>query len=108
MKYMERFNHSHPGYKLDQEGIVRPDTAITINFEDLKRVLLSRDEKDMVQNEWMFEGPSKFLDGSSLNGNRVGYVTYPRMGSTFSRKYFEEISGVTTGSDMALELNFMF
>ena len=56
----------------------------------------------------MFEGPSKFLDGSALNGNRVGYVTYSRMGSTFSRKYFEEISGVTTGSDMSLDLTFVF
>ena len=50
MKYMERFNHSHPGYKLDHEGIVRADNATTINFEDLKRVLLSKDEKDMIES----------------------------------------------------------
>ena len=108
MKYTERFNHSHPGFKFDHENFVRADTARSINFEDLRKVLLSQDEKDMVENDWMFEGPSKYLDGSTLNGNRVGFVTHARMGSTFLRKYFEEITGVATGSDMLLELAFVF
>jgi len=31
------------------------------------------------------------------------YVTYPRSGNSLMRKYFENVTGVATGSDMVLK-----
>ena len=38
-------------------------------------------------------------------GNIVSYSSYPRCGNSFLRKYFENITGVVTGTDMSLEFN---
>jgi len=55
-------------------------------------------------NKWMFEGQAKFLDGQDISGDRIVYATYPRCGSTFLRKYLQEIAGIATGSDMPVDL----
>jgi hypothetical protein len=41
-----------------------------------------------------------FLDGKPITGDKVAYMTYPRSGNTFLRKYLELITGVTTGSEV--------
>ena len=41
-------------------------------------------------------------------GNKVSYSSYPRMGNSFLRKYLQNITGVATGSDMALEFDIDF
>ena len=52
----------------------------------------------------MFEGAPKFLDGkvTMQPKNRVIYTSVPRSGNSFLRKYFEQISGVVTGSDVTV------
>ena len=45
-------------------------------------------------------GVPTFLDGKSIAGDKVCYMTYPRSGNTFLRKYLEIITGVTTGSEI--------
>ena len=42
----------------------------------------------------------RFLDGESMEGEKVSYSTYQRSGNTFLRKYIELISGIPTGSEM--------
>ena len=49
----------------------------------------------------MFEGGPRFLDCKDSVPGRVAYATFPRTGNTFLRKYFENITGVFTGSEMA-------
>lgn len=39
-----------------------------------------------------------------MNGNRVAFATFPRVGNSFLRKIIESVSGVFTGSDMPLEI----
>lgn len=41
-----------------------------------------------------------FLDGKSISGDKTCYMTYPRSGNTFLRKYLELITGITTGSEI--------
>jgi len=38
-----------------------------------------------------------------LSGFKTGFMTFPRSGNTFLRKYLELITGVVTGSDMPIE-----
>ena len=42
----------------------------------------------------------RFLNGEPIPGDKVGYMTFPRSGNTFLRKYMEMITGVPTGSEM--------
>ena len=38
----------------------------------------------------------------SMN-QKVGYLSYPRVGNSFLRKYLQMITGIATGSDMTME-----
>lgn len=58
----------------------------------------------MEQNKWIFDSEIRYLDGNDINGDKIAYATYPRTGSTFLRKYFENITGIATGSDMSTDL----
>ena len=75
-------------------------------------ILLSEDENLLESNKWMFDDlqNSKFLQKDSKRtvgstGNIVCYSSFPRSGNSFLRKYFENITGVVTGSEMSLEFN---
>jgi hypothetical protein len=35
----------------------------------------------------------------------ISYTSYPRSGNTFLRKYFENITGIATGSDQLMKFN---
>ena len=97
MTYTERFDfkyHLNGGYYSDDLKRVRAgkDTK-TVNFKHLMEVLKSSDESLLKDNEWMFEGDSKFLDMSAEDNvdsmhNIVSYCSYPRMGNSFLRMYF--------------------
>lgn len=57
----------------------------------------------------MFDGEVRFLNKSEDEnvyslGESVVYTSYPRMGQTFLRTYFEKITGVATGCEMWLEM----
>lgn len=66
----------------------------------------------MVENSWMFEGDSKFLNNTDeatttvfKENNAVVYTSYPRMGQSFLRQYLQKITGVATGCEMNLDFN---
>ena len=44
-KYSEAIDLIYPGYKFDEELLVRPDTAKTVNLDLLLDILRSKDEK---------------------------------------------------------------
>jgi len=62
-------------------------------------VLGSKDEELFLKNKWIFDGKDRFLDGRTKPGNKVAFVSFPRSGNSFLRKYLDKLTGVTTGSD---------
>lgn len=62
-------------------------------------MLKSKDTSKLEEHEWIFEGAAKFLDGKEAVA-KLTYATYPRSGNSFFRKYFESITGITTGNDI--------
>lgn len=59
----------------------------------------------MNEYQALISGEFKFLDGKvNMNGNKVAFATFPRVGNSFLRKIIESVSGVFTGSDMPLEI----
>ena len=79
----------YPGYKMDAASLIVPDTAKTVNYEKLKEILLSKDEQLLKENEWIFDGDHRYLDGTSTTKGKVTYITFPRVGNTMLRKYLE-------------------
>jgi len=75
--------------------------------------LKSSDASLLESNRWIFEDlkDSKYLTVNNPKSGRtvhtegevVSYCSYPRCGNSFLRKYLQNITGVATGSDMALE-----
>ena len=97
--YSEIFRLKFPvGYSCDKNGCVVPTTARRINLQQLRSVLLNKEEASFAENQWIWDGDFRFLDGQSLGNNVVGFTSYPRSGNSFLRRYVEQISGVTTGS----------
>ncbi len=79
-----------------------PTTARRVNYKQLKDILTSPDESLFTDNNWIWDGEFRFLDGESLEGNRVGFSSIPRSGNSFLRRYTEQILGITTGSAMSI------
>lgn len=74
--------------------------ALTINYDDLMNTYKSKDEELFKKNQWMFEGKANFLNKKqSLDGNKVAFISFPRSGNSFLRKYLESLTGIITGSD---------
>ena len=61
--FSERFQRRYTGYKLDDRLLIRADSARTVNFKTLFSILKSNDLSLEKENEWMFDGEHKFLDG---------------------------------------------
>ena len=92
--FSEKFNRYWKGYKIDSNGLIRADTAPTVDYDMIISLYLSKDLSLLEKHKEIFEKPSKYLDGKkSLNekGNNITYLTFPRMGSTFLRKYIFHI-----------------
>jgi hypothetical protein len=74
-------------------------------------VLKSDDEQLLNNNEWNLDGDFKFLNQTaeqnveSMN-NVVVYTSYPRMGSSFLRKYLSMVTGIATGCEMSVDITF--
>ena len=77
----------------------------TISHKQMCSLFLSNDlEKyEEFKKKYLESGQLRFLDGESLDGFKTGFMTFPRSGNTFLRKYIELITGVATGSDMPVE-----
>lgn len=102
MTLSERFRKNFPGLKFGSDCLVWSDTRRTINFKDYKNILLSKDSSLLDQNIWMFDKKTKyFLDGQKLD-DKMAFVSFPRTGNSFLRKYCENITGIFTGADMPL------
>ena len=72
-------------------------------MEDLKKTLLGPVESAADYEQKLLSDTRelvRLLDGASTQGDRTSYMTYPRSGNTFLRKYLELITGVGTGSDI--------
>jgi len=91
---------------------VRPGPGTkTVDFGWLWDILNSDDESLLHANSWIFEdcvqNPkflSKIADTTvESTGNQIAYLSYPRSGNSFLRKYLQNITGIATGADMALE-----
>jgi hypothetical protein len=50
-----------------------------------------------------FTGQALFSSGKAVEQQSVAYLTYPRSGNSLMRKYFENLTGVATGSDMVMK-----
>ena len=85
-------------------------TTETINFADLKALLLSKDMKKYTLLEQMTQGGKcLFLDGAvdlQQQKDAVAFCSFVRMGNSFLRVYLEKITGVFTGADMSMERTF--
>ena len=80
---------------------MKAGTNPTLNWEDTKQLLLSKDwtpEEEAAFEDKIKHG-SLFLDGAPKS-DKIAFSSFFRSGNTLSRKYFEEITGVATGSIM--------
>lgn len=94
----------YPGYALDSNNMLECISDTSIDLVNLKKFLISKDLHNYrVMKDHFFGTQAKFLDRKPIKS--ITYATYPRSGNTFLRKYFEEITGVATGSDMVMKYN---
>ena len=79
----------------------------TVNFDTLKRLLLSSVDDVASKNELEELISSKkfqFLDGKvDMKGNRICLASYPRSGNTFCRLTIEKVTGIYTGADAFIQ-----
>ena len=54
----------YPGYKVNESNEIVSDTAKTVNQIKLMEILLSKDEQLLKENEWIFDGDHRYLDGT--------------------------------------------
>lgn len=102
MLYSDRIRHLYPGYSLDGRNRVVPglDTP-TLNFDQVKETLLGKDLSRDSEFNWITKERDRFLDQSvSMREHGVGFCSYPRSGNTLLRVYLEQITGITTGSNV--------
>ena len=66
-------------------------------------MLKSKDLSLLEKNKWIFEGQPKYLDETVPVHNKICYSSHPRSGNTFLRKFFESVTGISTGADMSLD-----
>ena len=94
----ERFN----GYDVDPKTfVVMRTTAPAYNWKDLSRALVSKDwtrEEDAKINDEIKAYGGLLLDGEWVP--KVAFASFPRCGNTMTRKYFQEFTGVLSGSVM--------
>jgi len=43
------------------------------------------------------------MSGKSIAGNKCSFISFPRSGNSFLRKYLESLTGVITGSDLSVK-----
>ena len=97
-------NFSHPTYDIDANFRFMPnDQAERVNLKSYFDVLRSSNPDDIEKIRWVFEGDHHSLDTDNIDGNYFGLFSYPRCGSTFTRRYIEAVTGIYTGATLANE-----
>lgn len=67
-------------------------------------MLRSKDIAGYEKDKDKFFGPSgRFTTETAKEQLSIMYTTFPRSGNSMMRKYFENILGLATGSDMSLK-----
>ena len=90
-------------YTINHELRFEPIPSETVNFLWLKDLLLSTDLDRLPELAHLGSNQPKFLDGKvNMIGNNVCFASFPRTGNTFLRRFIEQCTGTTTGSDMPL------
>ena len=103
-RYTEGIEHKFPGYTLDSENIVKNVSDKVIDIEEHMEFLTSRNESDLSKYEQTkanLFAHARFLSGKPAKA--ITYTSYPRSGNSFLRKYFENITGIATGSDQFMK-----
>ena len=99
--FTEKFNANRQGYLIDENGLIRADTAPTLSYSFMMDLFKSKDLDLLEKHKDIFEKKSSFLDGKEdVNGNQITYLTFARCGSTFLRNYLEKMTAIATGSTM--------
>ena len=85
---------------VSRELVPNKDTPV-LNFEEVKKLLLSKDVTPEQEAEFedKLKNGALFLDGSS-KVEKVAFSSFLRSGNTLTRKYLEEITGIVSGSIM--------
>ena len=103
--YSDKIYRLFPTYVLDQRCRIRPGPAtVTMSFNQIKEVLLSRDLSRNAELEWVSGQNLRFLDGSDMTGLQVVFNSFPRTGNSFVRRMIELCTGIYTGSDMNIDI----
>lgn len=112
--YQEIFDLQYKplGYYIDDRLRIRPgEKTQTIDFCEWWDILNSSDEQKLKDADWMFndiENTKFFNKNAEVNvestGNAVGFLSFPRMGNSFLRKFLQNVSGIQTGADMPMNM----
>jgi hypothetical protein len=93
---------SHPTYDLDKNYRFMPNSkAKRVNLKNYFDTLRSTKIDELENIRWVFEEDKHSLDNATIDGNYFGLFSFPRCGSTFTRKYIEEITGISTGATLS-------
>ena len=70
--YSDRMTRIFPTYIFDQRCRIRPGPHTqTVNFEQLKDLLLSKDLARNLELDWVSAKHLRFLDGSDMSGQQI-------------------------------------
>lgn len=107
--FSDRFERLHAAhYTLSSNLTMLPKKHLTVNFNWLKELLLSKDISRLDLLTELGSNP-KFLDKSvDLSGQNICFASYPRTGNTMLRTFLEQCTGIHTGADMPLEITAVF
>lgn len=84
------------GYRFDEAYQLQNVSAPVLNYSKLKNILVSKNI-DVEFESLLSTNNTMFLDQTEKVPHVV-FVSFPRCGNTFTRKLFENITGVATGS----------
>ena len=100
LTFSENLATRYPGYMLDQERRIVPSTDHKVDLDELMGLLRSKDIEGYEKVKSKFFGKSgRYTTMQAKEQMSIVYATYPRSGNTMMRKYFENMTGITTGSD---------
>ncbi len=96
--HAEKIQRLYPGCTFNKEDltIVPKEGTPTVKFSEYISLLKSKVSECPEDLKWIFEGDSYYLDGKE-DVPLISYLSYPRSGNTFYRKFFESITNITDG-----------
>ena len=101
--YAENLALRWPGYALQQSGHIMNVSDRIVCMDQLQNLLRSKDLDRYEREKDIFFGPqARYTTGNASEQATVVYATYPRSGNSLMRKYFENVTGTATGSDMVI------